>query len=135
MTSSAFVRAARAVGRGILTVFKGAHRALVSLWLLPVQLYRRFLSPLKIGRTCRFTPSCSRYAVDAVREWGILIGTPMALWRVVRCNPFSKPGYDPVPTRSEAAGRLRAIFSRKREEKAPPESGESPRGPQSSTET
>ena len=121
MTSSAFVRAARSVGRGIKTVFKGAHRALETVWLTPVLLYRRCFSPLKGRRCCRFTPSCSRYAVDAVREWGILIGTPMALWRVIRCNPFSRPRHDPVPTRREAAAKLRAIFSPKRAENGPPE--------------
>ena len=68
------------------------------VWLLPVTLYRKFLSPLKQSPSCRFTPSCSAYAVMAVRKWGIIIGTALAVWRVLRCNPFSKGGYDPVPT-------------------------------------
>lgn len=66
-------------------------------FLLPVKLYRRYLSPLKITPSCRFTPSCSQYAIDAVREWGIAVGTVLALFRLIRCNPFSKGGYDPVP--------------------------------------
>ena len=85
-------------------------RALIFLrrvYLLPVRLYRRFLSPLKPASSCRFTPTCSRYAVDAVMEWGIVIGTLMAVWRIMRCNPFSAGGYDPVPTRNEVRNKFR----------------------------
>lgn len=66
-------------------------------FLLPVKAYRKYLSPLKSAPTCRFTPSCSQYAIDAVREWGIAAGTVLTLFRIVRCNPFSKGGEDPVP--------------------------------------
>lgn len=66
-------------------------------FLLPVEAYRKYLSPLKSAPTCRFTPSCSQYAIDAVREWGIAAGTVLTLFRIVRCNPFSKGGEDPVP--------------------------------------
>lgn len=66
-------------------------------FLAPVKLYRKYLSPLKPTPTCRFTPSCSQYAIDAVREWGIAAGTVLTLFRLVRCNPFSKGGDDPVP--------------------------------------
>ena len=66
-------------------------------FLLPVKAYRKYLSPLKSTPTCRFTPTCSQYAIDAVREWGIAAGTVLALFRIVRCNPFSKGGEDPVP--------------------------------------
>lgn len=66
-------------------------------FLLPVKAYRKYLSPLKPTPTCRFTPSCSQYAIDAVREWGIVLGTVLTLFRLVRCNPFSKGGDDPVP--------------------------------------
>ena len=66
-------------------------------FLAPVKLYRKYLSPLKPTPTCRFTPSCSQYAIDAVREWGIVVGTVLTLFRIVRCNPFSKGGDDPVP--------------------------------------
>ena len=67
------------------------------MYLIPVKLYRKFLSPAKGVPTCRFTPTCSAYAVEAVMEWGILFGTVLAVWRVIRCNPFSKGGFDPVP--------------------------------------
>lgn len=66
-------------------------------FLLPVKAYRKYLSPLKSTPTCRFTPTCSQYAIDAVREWGIVAGTVLTLFRIVRCNPFSKGGDDPVP--------------------------------------
>lgn len=66
-------------------------------FLLPVKAYRKYLSPLKSAPTCRFTPTCSQYAIDAVREWGIVAGTVLTLFRIVRCNPFSKGGEDPVP--------------------------------------
>lgn len=89
-----------------------AHRGLSFLWCLPVRIYRKFLSPLKGHGTCRFTPTCSRYFLDAVAEWGILIGTALALWRLIRCNPFSEGGYDPVPARRETLRRLRAVFRR-----------------------
>ena len=69
------------------------------LFVLPVKLYRKFISPLKGTPTCRFTPTCSQYAIDAVREWGIIIGMALAVWRILRCNPFSAGGYDPVPKR------------------------------------
>lgn len=73
------------------------HCALVEFFLLPVKAYRRFLSPLKGSSCCRFTPTCSQYALDALREWGIVCGTALALWRILRCNPFGKFGEDPVP--------------------------------------
>lgn len=72
-------------------------RAIREIFLFPVRLYRKYLSPLKQNPTCRFTPTCSQYAIDAVHEWGIIVGTALAVWRVLRCNPFCKGGYDPVP--------------------------------------
>ena len=68
------------------------------IWLLPVTVYRKYISPHKGASVCRFHPTCSAYAVEAVRQWGIIIGTILAVWRVLRCNPFGKGGYDPVPT-------------------------------------
>lgn len=61
-----------------------------------IKFYRKFISPLK-KPCCRFTPSCSQYALDAVREWGVFFGISLAFWRILRCNPFSAGGYDPVP--------------------------------------
>ncbi len=75
------------------------HRLLCQAFLVPVYLYRKFLSPLKGVGSCRFTPTCSAYCMEAVMEWGILRGLGLTLWRLLRCNPFCKGGFDPVPKR------------------------------------
>jgi putative membrane protein insertion efficiency factor len=63
--------------------------------IAPIELYRRFVSPA-IPRRCKYEPTCSRYAVDAIRKYGILRGLVLAGWRLLRCNPWSYGGYDPV---------------------------------------
>jgi putative membrane protein insertion efficiency factor len=63
-----------------------------------IKVYQYTLSPL-LGPRCRYYPSCSHYAVDALREHGALRGLGLATWRLLRCNPFSNGGYDPVPPR------------------------------------
>lgn len=60
--------------------------------------YQRFISPL-LGSNCRFYPTCSQYAIEAIRTHGIFRGAALALWRIVRCNPYCTGGYDPVPAR------------------------------------
>lgn len=66
------------------------------IFLLPVKFYRKYISPL-FPPCCRFQPTCSQYCLDAVEEWGIIRGSALTLWRILRCNPWSKGGYDPVP--------------------------------------
>ena len=61
----------------------------------PIIAYQRFVSPA-IPRRCKYEPTCSRYALDAIREYGILRGLVLAGWRLLRCNPWSHGGYDPV---------------------------------------
>ena len=61
----------------------------------PIVAYQRVVSPA-FGRRCKYEPTCSAYAVQAIRECGILRGSVLAAWRVLRCNPFSHGGYDPV---------------------------------------
>jgi putative membrane protein insertion efficiency factor len=63
--------------------------------LLPVQAYRKLISPL-IAPRCRYYPTCSTYAVEALRSYGPLRGSILAAWRVMRCNPFSDGGFDDV---------------------------------------
>jgi len=63
--------------------------------LAPIVIYRRVLSPA-LPRRCKYEPTCSRYAVDAIREYGILRGLVLGVWRLLRCNPWSHGGYDPV---------------------------------------
>ncbi len=60
-----------------------------------IQLYRTFLSPM-LPSTCRFTPSCSLYTLQAIEKYGVTRGVCMGILRVLRCHPFSKGGYDPV---------------------------------------
>jgi putative membrane protein insertion efficiency factor len=62
---------------------------------LPIVAYQRLISPA-LPRRCRYEPTCSRYAIEAIREYGILRGLVLAGWRLVRCNPLSDGGYDPV---------------------------------------
>ena len=57
--------------------------------------YKRFLSPL-LPPACRFVPTCSQYALEAVEKYGVFRGLLLAAWRLLRCHPFSKGGYDPV---------------------------------------
>ena len=61
----------------------------------PIVAYQRLVSPA-LGRRCKYEPTCPAYAVQAVREFGILRGLVLAAWRLLRCNPFSHGGYDPV---------------------------------------
>ena len=64
------------------------------IWL--VKLYRKYISPAK-PPCCRFTPTCSAYALEAFTKRGFFVGLILSVWRILRCNPFSKGGYDPVP--------------------------------------
>jgi uncharacterized protein len=61
----------------------------------PIVVYQRVVSPA-IPRRCKYEPTCSRYALEAIREYGILRGLVLAGWRLLRCNPWSHGGYDPV---------------------------------------
>ena len=63
-----------------------------------IRLYRKYISPLK-PPCCRFTPTCSAYALEAFSKRGFFVGLILTVWRILRCNPFSKGGYDPVPER------------------------------------
>ena len=61
-----------------------------------IRFYQKYISPLK-NTKCPYTPSCSQYGLEAIQKHGALKGTILAIWRIMRCNPFSKGGYDPVP--------------------------------------
>jgi uncharacterized protein len=66
---------------------------------LPIRLYRRLVSPA-LGQRCKYHPSCSAYALQAIRTYGILRGVVLAGWRLLRCNPWSHGGLDPVDQQS-----------------------------------
>lgn len=72
-----------------------AQRAVTAIAIAPIRLYQILVSPL-IAPRCRYYPSCSAYAVDAIRSFGILRGITLAGWRVLRCNPWSLGGVDRV---------------------------------------
>jgi uncharacterized protein len=77
-------------------------RAIVSA---PIRLYALVISPF-IPRRCKYEPTCSRYALEAITEFGVFRGTVLAGWRLLRCNPLSHGGYDPV--------QAQRVFSRGR---------------------
>jgi len=65
------------------------------LMIAAIKGYKKFISPYII-RSCRYAPTCSEYAVEALEKFGFFRGTMMAAWRILRCNPFSRGGFDPV---------------------------------------
>ncbi|MEA4870021.1 MAG: membrane protein insertion efficiency factor YidD [Christensenella sp.] len=67
-------------------------RAMIAI----VRGYKKYISPL-LPPSCRFTPTCSEYAIEAIQKHGAWKGGLLAIWRILRCNPFCKGGYDPVP--------------------------------------
>ena len=74
--------------------------------ILLVRVYQRVLSPLKPYPTCRFVPTCSCYAAEAIETRGVLLGGLKAVWRLLRCNPFFPGGFDPVSAPSGGRARL-----------------------------
>ena len=70
-----------------------------SILILPIRFYQYAISPL-LPPSCRYTPTCSQYAIEAIEEWGIFKGSWLALKRIVSCNPWGGHGYDPVPKRT-----------------------------------
>jgi hypothetical protein len=75
---------------------RGINAAAQALIVAFIRTYQCTLGPL-MPLSCRFEPSCSRYALEAVRKHGPWRGSAMAAWRILRCNPFNAGGYDPVP--------------------------------------
>ena len=62
-----------------------------------IKFYRTYISGLKAAPTCKYIPTCSEYGIEAIEKYGALKGGLLTVWRILRCNPFSKGGYDPVP--------------------------------------
>jgi uncharacterized protein len=77
------------------------------LALAPIRFYQRLISPA-LPRRCKYEPTCSAYAAQAIQEFGILRGLVLAGWRLLRCNPFSHGGFDPVSAQRLFAPRARA---------------------------
>ena len=72
-------------------------RVLIAL----VRFYQRAISPYKGGSCCKYIPTCSNYAIEAFERFGAVKGFFLAAYRILRCNPFSRGGYDPVPEKKE----------------------------------
>lgn len=62
-----------------------------------IKFYRAYLSGIKKAPTCKYIPTCSEYGIEAIEKYGAFKGGLLTIWRILRCNPFSKGGYDPVP--------------------------------------
>lgn len=78
----------------VLKVFsKGLNLLLIGL----VKFYKKFISPMKRRSCCKYIPTCSQYALEALQKYGPLKGSYLSIKRLLKCNPFSKGGYDPVP--------------------------------------
>jgi putative membrane protein insertion efficiency factor len=67
-----------------------------SLFILLVRIYQKIISPL-LGANCRYTPTCSQYAIEAIKKYGAFKGGWLAIKRILSCNPWGGHGYDPVP--------------------------------------
>ncbi len=78
------------------------------IFIFLIRCYQKAISPL-LGKNCRFLPTCSEYAIDALRIHGFFRGCLLAAWRILRCNPWGGHGYDPVPPK----GEWRAAFRRR----------------------
>ena len=70
------------------------------LMVLCIRGYQKFISPY-LGDNCRFYPTCSQYAIEALEVHGVIKGSILAAWRILRCNPLGKPGFDPVPPKGK----------------------------------
>ena len=88
-----------------------------ALMLALIRGYQRFVSPL-FPPCCRYTPTCSAYAIEAIQRFGAIRGTGLAVWRILRCNPWGGHGYDPVPEKKPRRRKTRL----RREGETPPHS-------------
>ena len=71
-------------------------KTIIFLFILFIKIYQIFLSPF-FGRQCRFTPTCSSYAIDAITKYGCIKGSYLTFKRIIKCNPWGESGFDPVP--------------------------------------
>ena len=79
-----------------MSIFRHISQWVAQGIIAPIRFYQRYISPLT-PPACRFTPTCSQYAIEALRKHGPIKGLALAIWRILRCNPWGGSGYDPVP--------------------------------------
>lgn len=82
---------------------------LTRILLAPIRFYRRYLSGLKPTPSCRFLPTCSEYAIEAIERRGPIVGLAKAVWRIARCNPLCRGGYDPVEGQRRLCSHTHAL--------------------------
>ncbi len=82
--------------------FQTTNRTLRKTLILLIRAYQLFISPV-LGPRCRFHPSCSNYAKNALTQHGIIKGSGLTLWRLLRCHPLTSGGYDPVPKKTKVS--------------------------------
>ena len=82
------------------------------IFIAMIRGYQKWISPMKRQPSCRFVPTCSAYAIQAIERFGAIRGTLLAIWRILRCNPFHPGEYDPVPERGESL--LGRLFSKRK---------------------
>lgn len=80
--------------------------------IVPIRLYQKYISP-HLGHHCRFVPTCSQYAIQALQTHGAVKGSLLAVWRILRCNPFGKYGFDPVPPKGKWRSTQRRLTKTK----------------------
>ena len=90
------VAVVRAVRGAVVAAFRAVRGAVVAALVAVVRVYQRIVSPI-LGPCCRFVPSCSEYAIEALRRHGVIRGLGLSVWRILRCQPWGGSGYDPVP--------------------------------------
>jgi len=79
-------------------LYSQVKRVLIAIFTFPIKVYQYGISPL-LGANCRFSPTCSSYTVQAIKEWGPIRGTWLGIRRFSRCHPWGGHGFDPVPKR------------------------------------
>jgi uncharacterized protein len=88
---------------------RDAETAVVRGVIFLIQLYRHMVSPLRLP-TCRFTPTCSQYAVDALAEYGLVRGSWLAAVRLAKCAPWHRGGWDPIPERRSERANVEQVW-------------------------
>ena len=73
---------------------------LKKIFIFPVKLYKKYISP-HLGDNCRYWPTCSEYMMQAIEIHGVVKGPVLGIWRILRCTPWAKGGYDPVPPKGK----------------------------------
>lgn len=82
------------------------------IWL--IRLYQKYISS-KTPPQCKYYPTCSHYGIQAIERFGAFKGTALTFWRILRCNPFSRGGYDPVPDKKNTKKNKRIVYEIKRD--------------------